>query len=627
VKRSVTIGVLAFATVLTATGAGRAVDKEAVNAAVERGVRNLKAFQSRNGTWPHDHSIGLTALCGLTLLECGVPVDDEAIQKAAAAIREASVTLDHNYSIALSILFLDRLGEPVDVALIESLTVRLLAAQSTTGSWSYNSPPIGAEEQRRLTTLVKKRSETGRDKEAPKPEPGQRTVKDLPKEVQAQLDHVARMANRTSGGDNSNTQFAVLALWVARRHGLPVDAALKATDRYFRTTVYPEGAWGYVPPPPSMPAMPVGALRPPFMKPSPAMTCAGLLGVGLAYGAWNDAALRTDTHKKEPGRPGPAPVKAKDPSKDKVVTNAFNMLGVWVDAMAADRGKGKAPQVNQRNGKFYYFLWSLERVCVAYGVDKVGKTDWYDWGAEILLANQGNDGGWNGGEFPSGPDTCFALLFLKKANLAQDLSRALKSQMKDGMQAALHQGGFGGGNLMRSGNKPFFDGPVAEDPKHKPADDEDARAARLGKQLAAEGDKGKKALEELRDNKGAAYTEALAHAIPRLEGDSLKKAREALAERMSRMTSATLGVKLEDDDAEVRRAAALAVAMKEDKAYTYKLIEMLSDQEATVGHAAHAALKSLTNEDFGPAKGAGREERTKAILAWKAWWFKQQGDK
>ena len=70
----------------------------------------------------------------------------------------------------------------------------------------------------------------------------------------------------------------------------------------------------------------------------------------------------------------------------------------------------------------------------------------------------------------------------------------------------------------------------------------------------------------MRDAKGILYTEALAVAIPHLEGQVRKQAREALAERLSRMTSATLGLKLEDDDTEVRRAAALAVAMKEDKA-------------------------------------------------------------
>ncbi len=623
------LGVLALAAVLLAALPARAVDKEAVNAAVEKGVRYLKARQMTDGTWSYDQ-IGLTALCGLTLLECGVPVDDADVQKAAAAVRAAAVNADQTYSIALSILFLDRLGESVDVALIESLTVRLLAGQDSSGGWVYTCPKIGADEQRRLTTLVKQRGERGPDKEPARIAGGKRKPEDLPKEIQGQLEQVRRQRQAGGGGgarailppDNSNTQFAVLGLWVARRHGLPVDAALMDTDRRFRRAPNGDGGWSYVPMPPGMnPAM-MGA-----MGSTPAMTCAGLLGVGLGYGAWNEAALRTDPKGKEPGKPGAPVVRPQDPAKDKVVIEAFRLLGHWVDAMATEQKRGKVPQITHASGKFYYFLWSLERVAVAYGVETVGKTDWYDWGAEILLANQGPDGGWDNGDFRNGPDTCFALLFLKRANLAQDLTRALKSQMKEGMQSALKQGGFGGADLAR-GRKPFFDKAATEDPKHIPSADDDARAAGLGKQLAtAEGNKLEQTLKELRENKGAAYTEALARAIPQLEGDALKKAREALAERLSRMTSATLGVKLDDDDAEVRRAAALAVAMKEDKKYTFKLIEMLGDREATVGHAAHAALKSLSNEDFGPAKGAGREERAKAILNWKAWWGKQSREK
>jgi hypothetical protein len=618
--------VLAVAAVLLAARPARAVDKEAVNEAIEKGVRKLKGLQGVDGLWPHAQ-IGLTALCGLTLLECGVPVDDRSVQAAAAAVRAAAADEENTYSLALAILFLDRLGEPVDVALIESMTVRLLAGQQRRGSWTYKCPKVDDAEQRRLKTLVEKRGEGSRTKDGPKAEPGSRTVKDLPREIQDQLGKVeekrAEVA-RNEGvpiGDNSNTQFAILALWVARRRGLPVDGALKETEKYFRASQEAIGGWLYLPMG-GGPGLPAPAATN-VTSSTPAMTCAGLLGIGLAYGAWNEAALHTDKEKKEPGKPKAPEVKPQDPSKDRAVVAAFRLLGAWVDGMARWEG-GKPPQLDFRSGRFYYFAWSLERVCVAYGVDTVGKTDWYDWAAQILLANQGADGGWDNGEFRGGPDTCFALLVLKRANLAPDLTRALKTQTKDGMQSALRQGGASGSELVKGGGgKPFFGGPAAENPGHKPAADEDAQAARLAKQLAAGGDKMEQALKDLQKGKGAAYTDALASAIGQLDGEARKKAREALADRLSRMTSATLGVKLEDDDPEVRRAAALAVAMKEDKAFTYKLIEMLDDREATVGHAAHAALKSLTNEDFGPAKDATKEQHARAVLAWKTWWAKQ----
>jgi outer membrane biosynthesis protein TonB len=153
-------------------------------------------------------------------------------------------------------------------------------------------------------------------------------------------------------------------------------------------------------------------------------------------------------------------------------------------------------------------------------------------------------------------------------------------------------------------------------------------AARIATELAAApAAKQGEGITQLRDGKGVVFTQALATAIPLLEPEPRVKAREALVERMGRMTSATLGNKLEDEDPEVRRAAALAVAMKEDKTHAYKLIELLGDDEAMVARAAHTALKSLSGEDFGPAKDAAPEEQKKARLAWAVWWATQQQEK
>jgi HEAT repeat protein len=107
-----------------------------------------------------------------------------------------------------------------------------------------------------------------------------------------------------------------------------------------------------------------------------------------------------------------------------------------------------------------------------------------------------------------------------------------------------------------------------------------------------------------------------------LVGAVKSKARDALAERLTRMNVVTLKDKLQDDDLEVRRAAALATAMKEERTLVPRLIEMLTDDEAPVSRAALAALKSLTKQDFGPEAEATRAERDKAVVAWKSWWEK-----
>lgn len=70
-----------------------------------------------------------------------------------------------------------------------------------------------------------------------------------------------------------------------------------------------------------------------------------------------------------------------------------------------------------------------------------------------------------------------------------------------------------------------------------------------------------------RDSKGVQYTEALALAIAGKSGEEWRKLREVLNERMTRMTEKTLGRYLEDEDAEIRRAAALGLAMKESQTH------------------------------------------------------------
>ena len=67
-------------------------------------------------------------------------------------------------------------------------------------------------------------------------------------------------------GDNSNTQFALLGLWAAGRHGYDSDEALESIDRHFRSSQLRDGRWGYR----------LG------MPGTDSMTCAGLMGLAIA---------------------------------------------------------------------------------------------------------------------------------------------------------------------------------------------------------------------------------------------------------------------------------------------------------------------------------------------------------
>jgi hypothetical protein len=604
--------------VLVVSGpAAKATDQEAINKAISRGVEFLHAPNAASTAPSQGQSqpVGLAALTGLTLLACDASPDDEAIRRALAVVRPGAVAEHQTYSLSLAILFLDKLGDPADVPLIESMAVRLLAGQNANGGWTYTCPDISDSEVRRLTAHLQTADGTAK-REPPKEDKdadgkhARLTAKDLPKEIQDQIAHLNSTPLLDPGiGDNSNTQFATLALWVARRHGIPVEKALSRVDKRFRTFQNADGGWPYMPstlPVPVVPRGPIPAGGMEMIGSTATMTCAGLLGLAVAQGSATDAAV-------EAGKPAP------DLTNDR---NVKRGLAALATAIGTPAGKdGKIPSVG---GKSFYFFWSLERVGVILDLDTIGGKDWYAWGSEILVANQAADGSWSGLYGPT-VDTCFALLFLKRANLARDLTATLEGKVADPSEVTLKSGGLGNevfkgiGNLnsgVESKDKPAHEEPAVKPPKD-PAETrppappaEETEGGRMARELAqASAERRDDLMQKYRDGKGVTYTEALAGAIPQLSGDDKRKARDALAERLTRMKPDTLSRYFQDQDAEIRRAAALAAAMKEAKTLIPDLIPMLSDAEPAVAHAAHAALKDLTGEKLGPTE----EE-------WKSWW-------
>jgi len=128
----------------------------------------------------------------------------------------------------------------------------------------------------------------------------------------------------------------------------------------------------------------------------------------------------------------------------------------------------------------------------------------------------------------------------------------------------------------------------------------DVEAARLSARLAkAKGAKHTQLLTKFKDEEGVVYTQALAGAIPRLKGTSQQQAREALAERLSRMTVDTLRGRLKDEEQEIRRAAAVACALKAKDDLVPDLLDLLEDAEPAVVQAAQTALQRLTGREIG----------------------------
>jgi hypothetical protein len=661
------------------SGPAPAADTAKVNAAIAKGAEFLKREHAPNpGYRGGQHGQGSAALAGLAMLEAKVKPDDPAVQNVARFVRYGALAETQTYHTALAVLFLDRLGDPADVPLIQFLGVRLYAGMNSTGGWTYQcGAALAPDEEARLRTALQQAALVGRSRpksEKPKNADGFPEVRGGGAGKSADPDapparlhpevgryYVAvRQAIRAAGrpntpGDNSNTQFGLIGLWVAARHGVPADDAFALIEARFLTSQNPsDGGWSYT----STGAGVAGAS-------TASMTCAGLLGLAVGAARGNVGGSRTapkppegapnDPFDNPPGGKGdgrkgapdggPKPIVPAD--RKKAIEAGLKAVG----SVIRRTGGGAPAPPNQPGiafpgaagggalagfvglGNEYYLLWSVERVAMAYGLDTIGDCDWYDWGCGHLLPAQRPDGSWDGGSYGADVNTSFALLFLSRSNFVRDLSRKITGKVNDPGKAELRgtkdrpplfappvQGGSPG-----PGGTPAAPPPPPEPPEStpalpnvKPSGDPlaDALVAATGAAFDAK-------LKEARDSKGSDYTAALVHAIPKLDGDRQKQARDALADRLTRMTAATLRRMLKDHDAELRRAACLACAMKDDRQHVPDLIERITDESDLVVRAARAGLKSLTEKDFGPPPGADAAAKAKAQADWKKWYETQ----
>ncbi len=643
--------VLGIAVLLSLATAGTgdlsgATPKE-IDAAIQKGAAYLKKSGGTAGKNARDaNHVGSVALAGLALLEAGTPTGDPATKKITEAIRDAAYTETRTYQISLCIFYLDRNGDPADQPLIQMLGVRLLAGQNVSGGWTYECiSPVSQATERALRAKLGDATLTAGGKQPAAPKAGTPPATGTDKlpvagKLHADVERyrqglLAGDTKKTHLDDNSNTQFGILGIWVCRKHGVPVEHALDLIEKRFLTTQNETGGWPYI----------VNADK---RDGSPSMTCAGLLGLATAIGRREEkrlkAELATKPAPKEPGKvnspefdpndpffnpPKPDPAKKAEPApkgkqppadnRDAAVKLAFDSLAT---TLAHDGGKGKGK--GKGNSHDLYFLWSLERVGVIYGIEQIGKTDWYDYGAAQLIPAQNADGSW-GGRGGYGPDvnTAFAMLFLSRANIARDLSASVQRNPSNAELRA----GLG----LPTDKDPIAKSPDpapmpknAENPKpfppivpvpmpNPPKPVAGTSATEIALELTrARGAEWTATLTRIRDAKGAENTSALLAVIPLLDGEQKKAARDALAERLCRMTAVSLRGMLKADDAELRRAAALACAMKDDKTHIPDLIEVLNDKDENVVKVTRAALKSLTNQNFA------------TLAEWREWYAKEK---
>lgn len=615
----------------------RAVDQAKVEAAIQKGAEYLKKSGTNvTGQQPGEYGIGQLALVGLALLEAKVPPADPALVAIAEQVRTVAYGEGRTYQVSLGIVFLDRYGDPADRPLIQVLGARLAAGQNAAGGWTYTTfPEVPPAEAARLATAL--RSGGGKSKPTgpkDKDDDGFNVAK--PKAAETGLHpEAARIlqAARAAGaglavgmdGDNSNTQFAIIGLWVARRRGLPCDDHIRRIEaRFVRTQSPADHGWAYTS------GGGIGGS-------SPSMTCAGLIGLAVGKAVADVKVVKKKAEEDDPffappkgedgedGKPKPkAPATARDAAIERGLAAVGRLLIGQNQGGVNPRGVGGGEMGGAND---LYFFWSLERVAVAYGLDSVGGVNWYSWGCDRILPGQQADGSWQGSYNPP-IATAFAVLFLCRSNFVTDLTKQITGKVKDPGEAVL-QGRKGPLALSDRGRPkdapkggPVLpSGPELADPQAA------GRVEALATALVNAGEADwKKRLDAARDRKGAEYTLCLLAAMPHLDTPRQAQARDALAERLVRMTPETLTKMIEDRDPELRRAAVLAAAMRDDRQFAPAIIDRVTDIDDGVTRAARAALKALSDgQDFGPPTGASDDVKRKAADDWRFWYARERG--
>ena len=357
---------------------------KAIEDARLKGVAYIKSKQTEGGFWQYNeemteseaNNVGLTALCAIALIENGVSHNDPAIRKAYDYVIEKSKKLTNTYEVALAVVMLSRTGDRRDRPKIRELAARLVAGQLKSGGWGYSCPVVDADVLQNPKGIVLK-------------------------------DGI---------GDNSCTQFAVLGLWVASRSNIDISYSLSGVSQRFVQSQKPDGGWDYN-----------------LSEKSgsgPSMTGAGLFCLSVAQadrirkGKSGTPGFVVSQPKPEttdaatPPAKTEAPPAAEDPPvksllEHPVFSKGLKRTGDFVRTIGPASPK--------------YFLWSIERIGVLLGQEKIGDTNWFEKGSDALLKTQQPDGSWT--ETHSNlSGTCFAVLFLRKANLGSDISRLLEGE-------------------------------------------------------------------------------------------------------------------------------------------------------------------------------------------------------
>lgn len=365
-------GILLAAAVQSAPG----VDDQKVAAAIERGIAWLRTAKSPGSDLSKKNLAPIRnadELILLTFLHSGVAPEDPKVQQLLASVLAAP--LDKTYSVAVRAMALEELDRVRYQSHIARCAAYLLDNQLASGQWDYGTPSPAAD------AMAVDATPTGRPRGG-KP-----------------LKKVAVRATRTGTGtgDFSNSQYAALGLRACHDAGvvLPKENLTRAVQAWVvAQTAGPPPAGG-------TPSLPSGRKARgwcydhpcacPLHRPYGTMT-AGAVGALAIY----DHLLNRESKRNGPLLDG----------------LAWLQVHYTVETVP---GPIEWDSIT-KNTYVPYYLYALERAGILTGNEKLGPHAWYADGVQVFLRTQKADGSWGIDDWSTDTwDTCFALLFLKRA--------------------------------------------------------------------------------------------------------------------------------------------------------------------------------------------------------------------
>ena len=414
------------------------VDQIKVDMAIEKGIKYLKANNAAHLTAGKENGkrkMTHRELVLFTYCHAGVPETDPDFKLLFDDMMKDK--LEATYCVALQAMVLEEVERVKYQKRILMCAKFLVDNQGPKGFWSYGSPSIYVED---VAYEMPKRKDV--ETSGSKDKGGVREYKtpqaNGPKDKPVVKNKVKVKKDRDGEGhDNSNTQYAALGMRACADSGIiieekVIDLAMKWLRDCQKAPAGAEeeliegGVNGPEKPGARVQSGGGATVAGPSMvtrKAAPAGWCYSDHADHEAYGSMTAGAVGSlaiwdyikddDLGKKQSWK------------SDKDVHEGLIWLSksfsVTYNPGTYEHGK---KETNSK-AQYLYYMYALERAGMLYGTEIMGTHKWYPEGAKVLIETQGANGAWG-----SAVDTCFAILFLKRATRALGVETLSAEQMR-----------------------------------------------------------------------------------------------------------------------------------------------------------------------------------------------------